>query len=290
MQTNELETAISQDLKAAIEAFKGDSFDNVNALANRMMSNAIFGTNEKIILPGFFLKDVAFTFMIIKSGKKPSAYATAKAQGYSYVQGLEKALIELNEDQIWKEFLDYDNKIRKYQMSEWEERSYSDNTKFTNESYKWLISYLVSHKQLLLSDPRNQLIKGIINEMVRLYRVHSATLEDVMLLCLVIALDRNYDYARRVWYQPDARIIDENQMNQLIIPAIDKIANLSKEGVKIKEVDTLLWQLVKAWREFFIQFGEMLPQGIALQKGIELPDELKKKLTESLTKTLEKEV
>jgi hypothetical protein len=174
-------------------------------------------------------------------------------------------------------------------MSDWEEKSYSDNTKFTNESFKWLLAYLQSHKDVL-SDPRNFLIQGIMNEMTRVYRVHSATLRDIILLCLLIALARDYDYACRVWSRPDARIIDEKQMKELILPAVDKIVALSKQEFGIDEADAFLWELVKTWREFFIQFGELLPPGVALQKGIELPEDLKKKLTESLTRSLEKEM
>ncbi|MGD0645085.1 MAG: hypothetical protein ABSA75_09290 [Candidatus Bathyarchaeia archaeon] len=268
---------------------KGDSFDNANVLANRIMSNAVFGNNRLLFLPGFFLKDVALTFGILKSQRAPNAYATAKAQGFSYVLNLEKSLAPLDEEKLWKDFQDFDNKIRKYQMTEWEERSYTDNVQFTKESYTWLVNYLVEHKELL-GNPQNNLLKGIINEMVRLYRVHSSDLEDLELLCLVIALDRDYDYIRRIAYLPASSKIDDNLLKLKILPAIDRIAKMCKEGVKIKEADTLLWELVKTWRELYIQFGEVLPPGISVEKGIELPKELKTKLTESLTKTLEKEM
>lgn len=286
---SELEKVIAEDLKVAIGAFKEDSFDNVNVLANRVMSNAVFGDNRKIFLPGFFLKDVAFTFGLLKARKTAGAFSTAKSHGFSYVETLGKSLASLDEDQLWKDFQAYSDKIRKFEMTDWEEKGYSDNTQFTNESFKWLLSYLQSHKEVL-SDPRNFLIKGIINEMTRVYRAHSATLHDIVLLCLMIALDRNYDYACKVWDRPDARIIDEKQMKELIIPTVDKIVGFSNHEFKIEEADLLLWNLVKTWREFFIQFGELLPPGVALQKGIELPEDLKKKLTESLTKTLEEEI
>lgn len=286
---SELEKVIAEDMKAAIEAFKEDSFDNVNVFANRAMSNAIFGDDRKIFLPGFFLKDVAFTFGFLKSRKTASAFSTAKSHGFSYIESLGKSLTSLDEEQLWKDFQVYSERIRKFEMTDWEEKSYSDNARFTSESYKWLLAYLQSHKAVL-SDPRNFLIKGIINEMTRVYRVHSATLHDIVLLCLMIALDRNYDYACKVWNRPDARIIDEKQMKELILPSVDKIIALSNQEFKIEEADAVLWDLVKTWREFFIQFGELLPPGIALQKGIELPEDLKKKLTESLTKALEKEM
>src|SRR3972149_7685251 len=194
---SEVEKVIGEDFKAALEAFRADDFGNVNVFANRIMSNALFGENQKIFLPGFFLKDVAFTFGLLKARKTAQPFATAKAHGFSYVENLGKALSSFDEGQVWKDFSDFNDKIRKYEMSTWEEKSYSDNPQFTKESFKWLLSYLNSHKELL-SDPRNFLLKGIINEMVRIYRVHSATLNDMVLLCLLIELDRNYDYICKV--------------------------------------------------------------------------------------------
>jgi hypothetical protein len=286
---SEVEKVIGEDLKAALGAFRDDDFGNVNVFANRIMSNAIFGENQKIFLPGFFLKDVAFTFGLLKARKTPMPFATAKAHGFSYVENLGKSLTSLDEEQLWKDFHEFNDKIRKFEMTTWEEKSYSDNPKFTNESFRWLLSYLNSHKEIL-SDPRNFLLKGIINETVRIYRVHSATLNDTVLLCLMIALDRNYDYMCKVWDRPDARIIDERKLKELILPSIDQIVAMGNKELKINEADALLWNLVKTWRELFIQFGELLPPGVALQKGIELPEDLKKKLTESITKTLEKEM
>ena len=286
---SELEKVIAEDLKAGIAAFKEDSFDTTNVMANRMMANAIFGENKKIFLPAFFLKDVAFTFEILKSRKSSMAFSTAKSIGFSYIESLTKSLTTLNEEQLWKDFLDYSDKIRKFEMIEVEAKSYSDNPKFTNESFKWLLSYLNAHKEDL-SDPRNNLFKGLIMEMTRIYKVHSATLSDAILLCLVIALDRNYDYVCRLWSKPGARIVDQKRNDELIIPAVNKIVELSTREFKIEEADSLLWDLVRSWREFFILYGELLSPSVALQKGIELPEDLKKKLTESLTKALEKEM
>jgi hypothetical protein len=286
---SEVEKVIAEDLKAAIAAFKDDVFDTTNVFANRMMSNAIFGENKKIFLPAFFLKDVAFTFVIMKIKKSAMAFSTAKSYGFTYVESLAKSLNSINEEQLWKDFLTFNEKMREFDMTEWEAKSYTVNTKFTNESYKWLLSYLSSHKESLL-DPKNALFKGILNEMTRIFKVHSAKLNDLVLLSLVSALDRDYDYIRRGWNVPDIRLIEEKRIKEFVVPAVDKIVALSNEEFKIEEADSLLWDLVKTWREFFILYGELVSSTVALQKGIELPEDLKKKLTESLTKTLEKEM
>jgi hypothetical protein len=284
-----LEKVIAEDLHAAIAAFKDDSFENVNIFANRIMSNSIFGENGKIFLLGFFLKDVALTFGLLKVRQSAMAFATAKSHGFSYIEGLGKDIETLDETPLWKNYKEYREKIRKFEINEWEEKNYTKNTKFTNEAFKWLLSYLNSN-QALLANPLNSLIKGIITEMNRIYKVHSATLNDFIIIHLLVALSRNYEYACRIWNTPNTRLIDEKQVKEHILPAMNKIIALANKEFTIEEADALLWDLTKNWRESFIVYGELLSPAVAVQKGINLPEELKKKLTESLTKTMEKEL
>jgi hypothetical protein len=284
-----LKKVIEEDFKAAFEAFKSDAFDNMNVFANRIMSNTIFGDDPIIFLPGFFLKDVSFTFGVLKTRKSVAAFSTAKSHGFSFIENLGKLLSSLDEEQLWKEFHVFNDKIRKFEMDEFEEKSYSDNISFTEESYKWLISYLDSNKNMLL-DPNNFLLKGIITEMIRIFRVHSGALSEMVLVYLLIALDRNYDYICRVRERPDIRVINEQKVKECILPFVDQIVKAYNQGLKIAEADVILWNLVKSWRELFVLYMELPPPGFALQKGIELPEELKKKLAEGLTKTLEKEM
>jgi hypothetical protein len=286
---SELEKVITEDLKAAIAAFKDDSYDTANILANRIMSNAIFGQNSKIFLPGFFLKDVAFHFGLLKARSSSMAFSTAKSHGFTFVDSLSKQLPTIDEKDLWNRFLLYNEKMRSFESTDWENKSYSVNTKFTNESFKWLLTYLQQNKSALL-DPRNFLIKGMINEMTRVYKAHSAELKDFASLYLIIALDRNYDYICRIWNRPDMRLIDEEGVKKFIFPAVDKILSLSLQEFKIEDVDALLWDLVRQWRESFILYGELLSPAVALQKGIEIPEELKRKLSDSLTKTLENQM
>jgi hypothetical protein len=284
-----LNKVIAEDLKAAFASFKDDSFDNVNIFGNRIMANAIFGDDSKIFLPGFFVKDVGLTFLLLKARKSAMAFSTAKSYGFSYVESLIKALENLNEEQLWKDYQEFNNKIRKFEMSEWEEKTYTDDEEFTTESFKWLLSYLNSHKETF-SIPTNSIIKGTINEMERIEKVHGAKIRDLILLQLMIALDRNYEYVCRFPNDPNAKTSYDKQLKELILPNVDRIITLGNKEFTIQEADTFLWDLVKTWRRFFIEYGEFISASVAIQKGIELPEDLKKKLTESITKSVEKQL
>ena len=224
-----------------------NSFDTANILANRIMSNAIFGENSKIFLPGFFLKDVAFHFGLLKAKEFQYGFSTAKSHGFTFVDSLSKQLPTIDENELWNRFLSYNEKMRSFESTDWENKSYSVDSKFTCESFKWFLTYLQKNKSALL-DPRNFLIKGMINEMTRVYRAHSAELKDFTNLYLIIALDRNYDYICRIWNRPDVRLIDEEGVKKFIFPAVDKILSLSLQEFKIEDVDVLLWELVRQWR------------------------------------------
>lgn len=280
--------AIGEDLGAAIEAFRNDSFDDVNLFANRIMANAIFGTDTTLFLPGFFLKDVASIFTALKTKSKATSYSTAKSHGFKFVEYLKNSLSSINEEQLWKEFHSFADVIRKFEMSEFEEASYSDDLKFTEDAFSWLINYLKMNSELLF-DSSNLLFKGILNEMGRIFRVHSGGLSEIVLMSLVKALDRYYNYFREIYKRPNNRL-DEERVKRDVLPYIDQIEKVCRPELKLSEADSILWNLVKGWREFFIQRMELFAPTVKFERGIEMPDELKKKLSESVTKTLEKKI
>jgi len=74
-----------------------------------------------------------------------------------------------------------------------------------------------------------------------------------------------------------------------LFPYLDKIKQFSSSGeVDYKEITDFLWQLIKSWREHFIHYTE-LPYKM-VQKPIELSKEAKKKLSDAVSKALQKEV
>jgi len=287
METNR--KPIEEDFKAAFEAFKSDSFGNMNIFSNRLMSNAIFNKNTKIFLPGFFMKDVATTFELLKTKQSPTAFSTAKSHGFSFIETLQKLLASLDEEQLWKEFHSFHNAVRKFEIDSFEEKTYSDNPEFTKAAFSWLLSYLKTNRNILF-DSNNLLLKGILNEMNRIFKVHSGVLSDTVIMSLIEALDRYYDYIRRIYVKPNTRFVDEEIVKNNIFSLIDQIEKIYATDLNLPEADSVLWILVKGWREFYIQYMELPPLRVAVEKGIVLPEELKKKISEGITKTLEKEV
>lgn len=289
----DLSQVIRSDIEASINAFEDNDFENMNIFANRSMANAIFGEDKKLILPGFLMKELAGIFGTLEArGKEQTAFSTAKTIGANYVSSLSKLLREkgFEENELWQKFHEVSLELRKFLMSTVEERTYKEDPEFTRYAFEWLVKYLEKKKETLFN-PKNLLLKGILNDMDRIFRVYGGVLLDTHTISLVRALDRYYDYCRKAYSQSDGTL-DKDGIAKTVFPFIDRIAGLSSSPSESQAsiVNETLWELVKRWREFFLDYLELPRPRVEVERGIEIPEEAKRKITESVTKTLEKEV
>jgi hypothetical protein len=284
--------AIKQDIAAAVVSFEQDDFTAMNMYANRVMANAVFGESQELFLTGFFFKDIAGFFMNLKAMPIAVPLSTAKTVALKYVSSLkEYASAEQSKVNLsWVSFYQYYRDMRRFPSNDIEGKVYFDNTAFTRHSFLWLIRYMKNHKEVLL-DPNNLLFKAILNEFERIFRNHSGELDDVIAISLVRALDRLYNYLT-IAKTPEGKI-DESKLKSLVYPHIETMEQLAYPTRRetFSEVTHALWSITKQWREFFIQYMEPeRVKPIEFERGIELPAEMRKKLAESVSKTLEKEV
>ncbi len=284
--------AVLQDLDAAIAAFAKDRFDMMNIFANRLMANVVFGATPLLALAGFFAKDIAFTYGVLKRQGGDVAFSTAKSIGVAYLETLKSAIHceTPDEDKLWRNYHDLRSKLRGFALSEFETGAYTDDEEFAKDSVGWLLKYLDGHKETLLN-PNNVLLKGIPNEIDRVFRVHGGSLVVTYAVSLLVALDRYYQYLV-LSFSSEGPPQAKSGIREVLFPLVDTITSLllSDERIDSHRVDTLLWDLVKGWREFFIQFMDVQTRpGMVVERGIELPEDAKRDLAQALTGALEKE-
>jgi hypothetical protein len=281
------------DIEASIKAFEANDFENMNMFTNRSMANAILGEDKKLVLPGFFMKELVIIFGALEArgGREQHAFSTAKTRGLAYVKLLSQTISEkdFDENKLWAEFHEANSELGKFLMNEFEEETYKEDNTFSEYAFKWLMDFLEKEKHTL-SRPENMLLKGILNDMDRIFRIHGGTLHETYAFSLVRALSRYYDYFI-VAHRKNDGTIDEEKIQSMIFPHVEKIKSmyLTKE-TKALAVTEVLWELVKGWRELFIEYMELRRPTIEVERGVELPEEAKRKITESITKSLEKEV
>jgi len=291
MKSQDIFQVLREDIKAAAKAFEENDFDEMNIFANRAMANVIMGETTKYVLPGFFLKDIASVYRILNL-RKVKAFETAKSHGRDYLKSLSNLLSDFDERTAWEEYYKFDLRIRKFTMSEIEESAYGENLSFSEGALEWMVQYLLGNEQTLLN-PNNRFLKGVLNEIVRIFKVHGGSLRMDVAASLIEALDRCYEYLE-VYAESASNQFDE-KVRQEIIPYLKRIADVvltpkSDEEIDFSAVDAVLWELVKKWRECFIQYMERPRAELPAEKAVRIPEEAKKKISESLTKALETEV
>jgi len=279
--------SLLEDLNVTALALEQDDYDNMNIFANRIMSDATIVSDNKLLLIGFFLKDVATEMMELTATKKASALATAKTHASAFVSKMKELAKQkdFEEKEMWKAYVDFSDDIRKFHLMPAEEKSYADDTGFTREVATWLLKRLHEEQDNLL-ERKNQFLKGILNELGRTYRVHGAEEREIVLLSLLTALDRFYDYVRFACEAPDGSL-DAEKIKERLFPYIDRTLQ-AMETVETTKIDALLCELVVKWREAFIRYMDIRRiVRVPVEKGVQLPEETKKRITEAVTKALD---
>ena len=287
---NAIQKVIIEDTIAAITAFEDDKFNEMNMYANRLMANTVFGDSKELFLSGFFLKEVADVFLRLKAIHNTSI-STAKTFAMKYLSALKEQMITGKTDlQLsWISFFQFYRDLQDFLVSDIEKKVYTKNLEFSKEAFSWIIRYMKDEKTVLL-DPNNLFFNGVSNEIERIFRNHSGDLNAIFTISLVRAIGRLYQY---VLISNSENKVDEAQLEKLIFPRIDDLEKLvlPSQKPKFEEVTYAIWILVKEWRERFIKYME--PKRLAqvqFERAIEIPPEMKKKLAESVSKTLEKDI
>lgn len=278
-----MERVLSEDIDAVIRAYDSNNFRLMNILANRVVSNSVF-FSEVDFLPGFIYKDVALTFSRLKV-QKSDTISTATTVCRPILEKIKESFFARERDKtpedLWAIYLEYNLRIRDFVMNEEEKAVYSINYDFTANSYNWLIKYLEENK-LLLKNKKNRLLDGILNEMDRILKCHSGKLREITIVCLIRALSYIYLYMLYV---------GTDEERNKIFPLLDRtLDTIKKDKIVYIDASKLLKDILIEWRKYYINYMDVIVGRETIQRGIVLPDEVKDKISESISKTLEEEI
>lgn len=280
----------TKNIKVAALSFKTEDFQLMNIIGNRIMSDSLFGSSEDFALFGFFVKQMALDYLNLKPRISESDFLDAKLVGEKYLETLLSSSEDMDIAKSWADYHEFNIKIGQYSASDIDKNIkeiYGDNPSITENVRHWLIDFLVNHRDMLY-DRNNNFFKGLINELQRVGLAYDYTVMDTIIFSCLVALDRYYEYFV-IEHTAENGILDKEKVKTTLFPHIDKIKDFSSSSeVDYKEVTHLLWQLIKCWRESFIYYSE-LPYRPA-PKPIELSKEAKKKLSEAVSKALQKEI
>jgi hypothetical protein len=273
---------IEKDLKVAALSFKADDFDLMNIIGNRTMSDAVFFKKVNLAVAGFFVKQVALSFANLKPRLSDSELLEAKLSGDKYTAFLSECNEETDQVQAWANYHQFNLDMRKYPTTGINKQIaevYGEDYEATSNVRKWLIDFLDANK-MRLCDNRNNFIKGIMNELQRVGIAFGYEVKDTIIFSCLLALDRFYDYFR-LQYETQIAANNEEAVKTQLFPFLERIRTLSSEtSINYEEVNSLLYDMIKKWREYFIYYMELSPR--IPPKQVELSKETKTKLSECL--------
>jgi len=287
---------IKEDLKVAKKYIEKRP-ELINVIGNRIMSNLLVadGNDEKILmLAGWTLREISGNLINIDRLGNESKFSNGMDISKIYLDKLID-LVSRNsysDIKLCELYVNYEKEIRIHIIPESEDDIYTKKPEFTRKVNLMLIEHFLENKKLLLQE-NNHLINGLINEMARVINEHGAKEGDYITFLIFKAFDKYYDYATYAEMGFDKKIDNKEQLESKLNPYLDKIIQLVPLLIEdnneelYKHSGEIFIDLGVEFRKNFINYSDIyIP---TLKKEIELPQEAKERISETIAKAFEEE-
>lgn len=280
-----------QDLKNYTNAIKVKDFRTGNILANRIMSNSHLFDKQYFGIVGFFLKQITSDAIALRNVTDQDSIATILNAITNFIENtifpqISSEKYEIAE--VWRGYSNFMIKTRDAYLFQEEKEIYKINSKITEKAFNKILGLLFKEKELL-TYPTNNFLKGLINEMNRVGKTYGIETKNLYLQSLVTMIDRIDEYVGLTMV--DMKDFEVRIKNE-VIPYVEKLEEIcSNQQSSESDVNDLLWELIKLWREYFIKFLDIKrspSQPLQVKEDVKPP--VKSKLVDELAKSLEDEI
>lgn len=286
---------IKEDLKIAKKYVKKKP-ELVTVMGNRIMSDLLVADDDEkiLMLVGWILREISGNLFNINRLRSESKLVNGIDISKKYLDKLIDLVSEntYTDIKLCELYASYEKEIRIHILPEIEDNIYTKKPEFTRKVNLMLISYFLENKKLLLQE-NNQLINGLINDMSRVINEHGAKEGDYTTYLIFKAFDKYYDYAIYSEMGFDKKIENKEQLESKFDPYIEKIYQLVPLLIEDKneELYTLSGKIIVdlsvEFRKYFINFSDIYIS--TLKKELELPQEAKERISETIAKAFEEE-
>lgn len=281
---NESYSVVTQDFAAAISAFDEGDYPQMNVYSNRLIANSVFGQQRQYGIIGFFLKNVATDFLRLTVSS--DSQNALKPFASAFMSKLKEALKpELELMHVWQGFFAYTESSRKIFLTPAEKQVYKENKAFTAIAFSALANELLKGEHLF--EEQGQVTKAFLNESARLINSHGAQERDLVFSTLVTALDRFCDYVKVACSGKSADCFKSK-----LLPFTERMTQWREgnEGLPYADASGILADILVEWRFSFLRYFELRRFISAEEKKIELPPEARKRLGDTITEALKKDL
>jgi hypothetical protein len=281
---------LKQDFASAKEAFANTDFHNMNICANRLMSNVVFGheSDRKYMVVGFFLRIIANDFL---ARKDEGDAKTIRQHAEQFVAAIERAFKEEVElTTIWNGFFDYTEKKREILMTAAERKVYRDNRLFTAQAFAYLAERFFNDPFLKSQD--GVLLTAFLVEADRVIRNHGANNKELVLFCLMRALDWTDRYIVVAVFDAEKTGNSSNPIKESIKPYLERIQKWysGSEEVPYREATGVLCDILIMWRELYLRYLERSKASLEEERRMELPGQVRQRIGETIAQALQKDI
>lgn len=292
VENNHFDNIFATEVDGFGIALKERDFRWANILANRIMSNAYIFKNKNYGIVGHVFKEIANDGLVLQQKKPDSASIIDYANFSKKVVGgiikmIEKQEIDLN--QLWELYHDQQNSTNKMFQSKIEQTIYlKENNEYSSIFIQNLLN-LLEKNLFTIIEPKNNFIKGFLNEVGRLSKVQGLSLEDEQFVSLFRAIDRIDDYNKSIFQGNEYAKVTKEE----ILPLVCRIIEISKNrnANSKTEINNLLWELIKIWRFDFIKYLEVRTPTYSIRnEKITSEEEEDSELVNEVKKQIEKEL
>lgn len=276
------------DVDAYGVSIKEKDFIQANVFANRIMSNAAIFNEKTFGITGFILKEIASDGVNIQQSKDDELLAdfakkSSKVVG-SIITMLNNKRIDLK--QLWLEYHQHQRTTHSTFMSKQEKATYLQlDEDFSSRMIHELVLILSENKNILKLR-NNNFLKGILNEIGRVAKVHGLKRDDEQFASLLIMAQRIDEYIKQT--QKDSYV---STITKELLPLIDEIIMINNKTDRNEVIDNVLWETIKIWRLYFLKYMEIRQPTVSIKEEYVSSEEKEmSKLVDEVTKKIEEDV
>jgi hypothetical protein len=280
---------LKQDFAAAKAAFDQSDPHNLNICANRLMANVVFGDEDdkKYMVPGYFLRIVANDFLAIKD---ETVAKSAREPAEHFIATIERAFTEqLDSKPIWNGFFEYTERKRQVLLPPTERRAYKLDPSFTARGVRYLTQKFFDDPFVARSN--SIVLRALLTEADRLIRNHGAEHKELVVYCLMRALDWLDRYLPLAFADAEKSGSLETVKGD-ILPYIERMQNWysGSEELPYHEATEILCDLLLSWRKFFFRYLDGTKVSPGEERRVELPGQVRQRIGETIAQALQRDI
>jgi len=278
---------LKEDVQVYLNGIKSLDMDFCNIISNRMNTNAvILKSNQYVLLSCVLKKSALFTLQLPNPDDQKNLAELIRKKLTEIQNSINTDNIFNIYTEIFQKFIDFTGKT---------EEKYTKNIKFSEYIANYGLQFLKKEiNEKNINYAITAIFPGVLNEFARVFRSHGYSKNLLAIELVMEYFTRLFDYLRFILLnsEGDKKIKVEKQIEEFLSLLSKNIEEyMANKPEYIESSINLLSKLCEEWRLMFVRYLELFQrQPKEKKKEIEIPDELKDRMKNIISKGLDSEL